>query len=196
MYIPVVPESEATGVLADFYRRHRGSWGFLPDYAQAFSTHPEVAAAWDQLNLAVRDGLERRLYEIATIAAARALRSSYCTAAHTKFLRDVCGDAQAARDITEQPDGSRLSDRDREAYEFAGRIATDAAAVEQRDIDRLHEAGLNDGEIAGIVFTAASRSFFTRVLDGLGARLDAETAGQFSAEELASIVVGRGVAED
>jgi len=37
------------------------------------------------------------------------VRSTYCTAAHSKFLRDVCGDEATRQSITEQPDGAALA---------------------------------------------------------------------------------------
>ena len=76
MFIDTVPEESAADALAEFYREQRRAWGFLPNYAQAFSTRPEVAKAWSLLNRTVRDGMDRRRFEIATIAAARALRST------------------------------------------------------------------------------------------------------------------------
>jgi uncharacterized peroxidase-related enzyme len=195
MFIDAVPESAADGALAEYYRQQRAGWGFLPNYAAAFSTRPDVAQAWNVLNTTIRDGMDRRRFEIATIAAARALRSTYCTAAHSKFLRDVCGDEAAVRSIAEDPSGASLDDQDRAVYEFAARVATDAASVEQADVDRLRALGLSDGDVAEVVFAAAARSFFTRVLDGLGARLDAETAAAFPPELRASMVVGRPAAD-
>lgn len=191
MFIDAVPEEAATGALAEYYRQQRAAWGFLPNYAAAFSTRPDVAAAWNTLNTAVREGMDRRRFELATIAAARALRSTYCTAAHSKFLRDVCGDEAALRAIAEDPDGGRLDARDRAVYELAAKVATDAASVEQADVDRLRATGLSDADVADVVFAAAARSFFTRVLDGLGARLDRQTAEEFPAELRASMMVGR-----
>src|SRR5947209_14095964 len=131
MFIDVVPEAAATGPLADYYRQQRAAWGFLPNYAAAFSTRPDVAQAWNALNAAVRDRMARSRFEIATIAAARALRSTYCTAAHSKFLRDVCGDEATMLSITAEPSGAGLSAQDRAVYEFAGKVAADAASVEQ-----------------------------------------------------------------
>ncbi|HET8588043.1 MAG TPA: peroxidase-related enzyme [Nakamurella sp.] len=192
MFISTVPEADATGDLAEYYRRQRAGWGFLPNYAAAFATRPDVAAAWEKLNLTIRGGMDRRRFEIATIAAARSLRSSYCTAAHSKFLRDVCGDEVAVRSIAERPDGAALSRADRAVYEFAVKVATDAAAIEQADVDRLKEdAGLSDADVADVVFAVAARSFFTRVLDGLGAQLDSQTADEFAPALRAAMIVGR-----
>ncbi len=194
MFITPVSEDEAEGDLAQYYRTQRAAWGFLPNYAAAFSTRPDVAQAWNALNSAIRDGMDRRRFEIATIAAARALRSTYCTAAHSKFLRDVCGDDAAMQAITEHPDGTALHPQDRAVYEFAAKVATDAAAVEAEDVNRLRACGLTDPEIADVVFAASARRFFTAVLDGLGAQLDIQTAETFPAELLNSMIVGRPVA--
>ncbi len=196
MFIETVPEERAEGALAAYYEQQRAAWGFLPNYAAAFSTRPEVAVAWGALNNAVREGMDRRRFEIATIGAARALRSTYCIAAHSAFLRDVCGDEPTMVAIAEDPSGAALSDQDRAVYEFAAQVAQDAAAVEQSDVDRLRDLGLSEGDIADVVFAAAARSFFTRVLDGLGAHLDVETASTFAPEILASMVLGRSPAED
>lgn len=195
MFIDTVPEESATGVLAEFYQQQRSAWGFLPNFAEAFSTRPEVARAWSLLNKTVRDGMDRRRFEIATIGAARALRSTYCTGAHSKFLRDECGDELTVIAIAEDPSGDGLDEQDRAVYKFAGRVAADASSIQQHDVDALRELGLTDVDVADIVFAAAARSFFTRVLDGLGAQLDVQTAETFTPEILASLVVGRPVAD-
>ena len=195
MFIETVPEDAATGELAEYYRKQREAWGFLPNYAGAFSTRPDVARAWNQLNVTVRDGMDRRRFEVATIAAARALRSTYCAAAHSKFLRDVCGDEATMRSIAGEPSGAGLNPQDRAVYEFAAQVATDAASIEQSDIDRLRAVGLSDADIADVTFAAAARSFFTRVLDALGAQLDAQTAETFPPDLRELMIVGRPAAE-
>jgi uncharacterized peroxidase-related enzyme len=195
MFIDTVPEDQAGPDLAEYYRGARVAWGFLPNYAAAFSTRPEVGMAWNALNVTVREGMDRRLFEIATIAAARAMRSTYCTAAHSGFLRDVCGDETTLRTITDHPDGSGLGAADRSVYEFAAKLATAAADIGQDDVDRLRaDGGLSDAQVADVVFAVAARSFFARVLDGLGAQLDVQIAATFDPDALDSIVVGRPVA--
>jgi uncharacterized peroxidase-related enzyme len=196
VFITPVPESESTDELADYYRTQRTAWGFLPNYAGAFSTRPDVAQAWNLLNGTIRDGMDRRRFELATIAAARALRSTYCTAAHSKFLRDVCADEESLRAIAVEPNGAGLGPQDRAVYEFAAMVATDAASIVQADVDRLRDNGLSDADVADVVYAASARSFFTRVLDGLGAQLDQQTADAFPAELLDSMIVGRPVADN
>ena len=195
MFIETVPEAAATGALADYYRQQSSAWGFLPNYAAAFASRPEVAHGWNVLQSSIRNGMDRRRFEIATIAAARALRSTYCTAAHSKFLRDICGDEPTLDLIAADPSGEALDAQDRAVYRFAGKVAADASSISQSDVDKMRAAGLSDPEIADIVYAAAARSFFTRVLDGLGAQLDHQTAAAFAPEMLSSMIVGRPAAE-
>jgi uncharacterized peroxidase-related enzyme len=191
MFIDTVPEDAATGALAEYYGQQRAAWGFLPNYAGAFSTRPEVAQGWNALNTIIRNGMDRRRFELATIAAARALRSTYCAAAHSKFMQDVCGDEATLKLIAEDPTGATLNLEDRLVYEFAVKVATAADSISQEDVDHLRSVGLSDADIADVVFAAAARSFFTRVLDGLGAQLDPQTAQSFPPSILKSMIVGR-----
>lgn len=194
MFITGVAEDAAEGDVAEYYDGQRAMWGFLPNYAGAFSHRPEVGRAWQALNIVIRDGMDRRRYEIATIAAARARRSTYCTAAHSMFLRDVAKDEAALESICDQPDGSGLDEQDRAVYEFATVIAADPAAVEATDTERLRAVGLSDADIADVAFAVGARCFFATVLDGLGAELDAQTAAAFPPAQLDTMIVGRSVA--
>lgn len=195
MLIDHLPEDAADDALAEFYAQQRAAWGFLPNYAPAFSARPAVAEAWTQLARAVSAGMDRRRYEIATIGAARALRSTYCTAAHATFLRDSCDDEATLLALAADPGGGTLGEQDRAVYRFAGRVATDAASVTESDVAALRAVGLSDQEIADIVYVVAARCFFATVLDGLGAQLDAQTAATLAPDVLATLVVGRPVAD-
>src|SRR5919199_104037 len=87
-YISTIPEDEATGAVAALYEGDRQTFGFLPNFTRAYSHRPEVYAGWRALNGAIKAGMDLRRYELATVAAARRLRSSYCTLAHGKVLLD------------------------------------------------------------------------------------------------------------
>ena len=67
------------------------------NYERAFAERPEVFEAWGALNGAIKAGMDLRRYELATLAAARRLRSSYCCLAHGKVLHERF--AEPVRDI-------------------------------------------------------------------------------------------------
>lgn len=195
MFITVPDESTVDGDVADWYARQRTAWGYLPNYALAFATRPDVAEAWNTLNGAVRGHMDRRRYELATIAAARVYRSTYCTVAHSMFLRDDCGDDATMRAVAADPEGASLSATDRAVVNFATRVAEDAASISADDVQNLRDHGLSDSEILDIVFAAAARAFFTKVLDAVGAQPDFQLGEMFEPEIRRQLMVGRPIAD-
>lgn len=195
MFIDVPDESSVSDDVSRFYDRQRTSWGYLPNYALAFATRPDVAETWTALSNAVGKGMERRRFELATIAAARALRSTYCMAAHCKFLRDDVHDETTMQAIADDPTLSALDPTDRSVMEFASLVARDAAAVTEADVQRLRDNGLTDADIADVVFAAAARTFFTKVLDALGVQADFQLGASFDPETRQKITVGRPIAD-
>src|ERR1700710_211737 len=87
-YIATVPEDQATGATAELYATDEETFGYLPNFTRAFSSRPAVYPAWRQRNGAIKSGMDLRRYELATVAAARRLRSSYCMLAHGSVLID------------------------------------------------------------------------------------------------------------
>ena len=85
-FIRTIPVTEASGEVRDMYERTQASLGYVPNYAQAFSLRPAVMAAWSNLLSSIRANLDPRRYELVTLAAARALGSSYCSLAHASAL--------------------------------------------------------------------------------------------------------------
>ena len=85
-FIETVPEADAAGAVHEMYETDRAVFGDLPNLTRAFSLRPEVYGAWRQLNGSIKAGMDLRRYELATLAAARRLRSSYCALAHGSVL--------------------------------------------------------------------------------------------------------------
>src|SRR5262245_1109241 len=104
-FIDTVPPDEASGLLAEHYEADRQSLGSVANFTRAFSLHPEAYAGWKQLNGAIKSGMDLRRYELATLAAARRLRSSYCMLAHGQILAEKFLDADAVRALASDGDG-------------------------------------------------------------------------------------------
>jgi alkylhydroperoxidase family enzyme len=145
--------------------------GDAPNMERAFALRPEVYAAWRQLVTAVKEASDERRYELATLAAARRLRSSYCSLAHGKVLAERFYDFESVPGL---PEG--LDDADRAIMAFAEQVVADATAITQADVDELRAHGLSDGEIVDAVLAATIRCFFSKTLDALGVQPDAEYA--------------------
>jgi uncharacterized peroxidase-related enzyme len=193
-FIETDAADEATGATAELYAAEQEVFGFLPNLVQAFSLRPEVYLAWKQLNGAVKGGMDLRRYELATIAAARVLRSSYCTLAHGSVLIDKGFlEADALRAVVSDHRDAGLEEVEVAVMDVAAKVARDATSVEQDDIDRLRSLGCSDQDILDVVLAAAARCFFSKVLDAVGAEPDAKY-GQLDPALREALTVGRAIA--
>jgi uncharacterized peroxidase-related enzyme len=162
------------------------------NYERAFEARPDVYAAWGELLAAIKANMDLRRYELATLAAAQRLRSSYCSLAHGKALIERFDEPvlQIATDRNE----AGLDDVDLAVMDLAERVVDDATAIDEADLQRLRDLGLSDEEIMDVVLTAAARSFWTKTLDALGVQPDA-SYGELDPELREVLVVGRPIAD-
>lgn len=159
-----------------------------PNMEKAFALRPDVLRAWQGLNEAIKATADFRRHELATLAAARRLRSSYCCLAHGKVLAEQFYDYET---VPRLPEG--LDDADRAVMALAEKVVDDATSITQADVDELRAHGLSDGEVMDVVLAAAARCFFSKTLDALGAEPDAEYAALPAAMRDA-MTVGRPIA--
>jgi uncharacterized peroxidase-related enzyme len=192
-FIETVAEDQATGATAELYASDTQTLGYLPNFTRAFGARPAVYQAWRELNGAVKSSMDLRRYELATLAAARRLRSSYCMLAHGSVLAEKFLDAESLRAVAEDHRAAGLSSTDVAVMDLAEKVAGDATSVERADIDRLRSEGLADEEILDVVLAAAARCFFSKTLDALGVEPDAKFA-QLDQPLRESLTVGRAIA--
>ncbi|WP_416140494.1 carboxymuconolactone decarboxylase family protein [Halomonas sp. HK25] len=171
-FIHTIPPEQADGEVREMYRRQEAHFGYLPNYARAFSHRPEVMASWAALLASIRRHVAPRRFELVTLAAASALGNSYCALAHGKALGQWLDDEIVAA-IAGGREPCGLDAAERELLVFARKVSRDASRVTADDVARLREGGLADDEIFDIVTVVAGRAFFTKVLDGLGVEADA-----------------------
>lgn len=188
-YVETIPESDGQNDVAALYEQERARMGYLANFVRAFSLRPEVYRAWQQLNGAIKARNARR-YELATLAAARRLRSSYCALAHGKVLAEQFFDATVVAGL---PAG--LDEADTAVMQLAEKVVADATSVTAADFERLRALGLDDGDIVDVVLAAAARCFFSKTLDALGVQPDA-FYGELEPALRDSLVVGRPIATD
>jgi alkylhydroperoxidase family enzyme len=161
------------------------------DYERAFADRQEVYAAWLQLNGAIKAGMDLRRYELATLAAARRLRSSYCSLAHGKVLLEQFG--EPVREIALDRRAAGLDEVDVAVMDLAERVVEDAASIGDDDLQRLRDLDLSETEIMDVVLAAAARCFFSKTLDALGVLPDASYTA-LEPELREALVVGRPIA--
>jgi uncharacterized peroxidase-related enzyme len=172
-FIQTVPADDATGPLQELYSDELNRLGYIANYTQAMSLRPEAILAWRQLSGTIRSKMDLRRYELVTIAAASALRCTYCVLAHGAVLREKVLTANQVAAILRDYRQAGLAPEEVAVMAFAEKITREAHRVTPQDIDTLRGHGLSDVEILDIALAASARNFFSRVLDAVGAEPDA-----------------------
>ena len=162
------------------------------NFERAFAERPDVYAAWVQLNGAVKAGMDLRRYELATLAAAQRLRSSYCCLAHGSVLASQFG--EPVRDILLDRRAAGLDEIDVAVMDLTERVVADATSIGDADLRPLRDLGLTQTEIMDVVLAAAARCFFSKALDALGVLPDAGYR-DLEPELREALVVGRPIAD-
>lgn len=193
-FIQTVEPSQATGEVRAMYAREERAWGYVPNYASLFSHRPEIMSLWAALQAGLRKNVDKRRFELVTLSAAHALRNSYCSLAHARQLTEFVSAEQIAA-IVGDGEPEALSPAEVEMVRYARKVAGDAASISAADIARLHAHGFSDAEIFDIAAIASARSFFTGILDALGARPDAPLT-QLPAALRECLTLGREVSSE
>lgn len=175
-FIETIAPADAEGEVRAMYERQQDFWGYVPNYAKAFSHRPEVLARWARLLAEIRRPMDDRRFELVTFAAAHALRHTACSLAHGKALANFVGEdavCALARGERVEP----LTEAEHAIAAFARKVALDAASITAADLDALRAHGLDDAEIFDVAAAAAGRAFFTKLLDALGSEPEATLNG-------------------
>ncbi len=172
-FIRTIPPAEAEGPVREMYQQAQGKLDYVPNWAQAFSLRPGVREGWVALLKSIQANLPARTYELVTLAAARALRSSYCSLAHGRVLAEKILDAPKVTAIAQDARDSPLEPRERAMMAFAEKVALQADRIAAADVEALRGHGYLDEEIFDVAAAAAARCFFSKLLDALGVQADA-----------------------
>jgi uncharacterized peroxidase-related enzyme len=191
-FIETVPVEHASGDVRTMYESNQAVFGYVPNLAKVFSHRPKVNAAWAGLLGSVRSNLDTRRYELITLAAARALRSSYCMLAHGTVLRKQFYSAEQLMAIAADFTVADLAPVDVAIMSFAEHIVRDSASVTAEEVQGLRAHGLTDAEIFDVAAATAVRCFFSKLLDALGAEPDS-TYADLERELQQQLTVGRAI---
>jgi uncharacterized peroxidase-related enzyme len=193
-FVELRSEQGAHDPIEELFAEDRETLGFVANYTRLFARRPEVYRAWEQLRTAIKANLDPRRYELATLAAARRLRSSYCALAHGKVLRDQFYDAATLRGIVADHHHAGLDPVDVAVMDFADQVVVDASSVTAADVAVLRAHGLSDSDILDVALAAAVRCFFSKVVDAMGVEADAAYRTLLEPELQQALTVGRPIA--
>jgi len=164
-------QTEPTGLTARIYAQDIDDLGYVGSHTRVLALNPEAYAAGDALFDAVSSSMDKRRYELVTLAASLGLQSKHCRLAHgAKSLEVIDRDAlvRIARDY----ESAGLSPAEVEMMRFAEKVSTAASSMTDADSQRLRDAGFDDREIVDITLAAAARNYFSRAIQALAIDVD------------------------
>jgi len=192
-YLQTVPGEEAAGEVRAMYDKDLAAQGYVANFTRAFSSRPEVLQGWQALKNAITSGMDPRLYELVTVAAATAIRSSYCSLVHGNILATSYYPAEKVVSIAGDDVGDALDAADAAVVRFARKVAEEAEKITQEDIDELRDLGLSEVDVFNVILAAAARCFFSKVLDATGTLPDADLH-EIPDQLRSALTVGREIA--
>lgn len=193
-FIHTIAPEQATETLKELYDGDQKVFGYPANHTRSLSLRPEAVKAFRGLTQAIKANIDPRRFELATLAAAKALNSSYCMLSHSNFLKRMGAydDEQLAR-IARDYRSAGLADDDVALMAFAEKLTHHADQINQEDIDNLRNQGFADEEIVDIALAAALRNFYSKLIDALGAEPDAAYAA-LDENLRRELVIGRPIA--
>ena len=154
-FIETISAREAVGEVRDMYARQQRHYGFVPHYATVFSHRPHVMKLWSALQSGLRREMDKRRFELVTVAAATAVRSTYCSLAHGRALLAFYS-TKEVQAIVEDTEESPLTAAEKQMMRFARKVASNASAVTEREVADLRSGGFSDAEIFDIAAAATA----------------------------------------
>ncbi len=176
-WIEQVEESDATGPIAETYRKLIRQRGKLANILKVQSLNPAALDAHLDLYMGLmfgRSRLSRAERESIGVAVSAANRCEYCINHHVVALRQHESDVERIETIVSGKDYDDLGARLSPMLGYARKLTTDPAATVESDIQCMREAGLTDEEILDVALITAYFNFVNRLAVGLGVELTAE----------------------
>lgn len=158
----------ATGHVAEMYAGDLQRDGFVFSYTAAMAINPEAHEAFMALMRAITPSIGLRVFELATLGAARGVPSPHCLLAHGRksVLAGLLDAGQLARLASDFNDAD-LSEADVAVLTYSERLSTDPAGMTDADGLALRKVGFSDRQIVDITLAAAVRNYFSRALQAL-----------------------------
>lgn len=91
---------------------------------------------------------------------------------HGAALRAASKDPELAPALVRDWRSASISDRLRAILEYTARLTLEPSKMEEADVVRLRDVGLDDAAILNVCEVASYFAFVNRMADGLGVRLE------------------------
>ncbi|MFM8623263.1 MAG: carboxymuconolactone decarboxylase family protein [Betaproteobacteria bacterium] len=186
-WIKMIALEDAQGALAAAYEKVKTPHGTVDNVMKAHSLRPHTMEGHVTLYRSVLHNPDNTLpfwfLEVVASYVSMLNRCDYSLTHHFANARRLMADPDRAESV-------RLALRDRAPervfqgrelalLRYAGKLTTDVAQMVRADIDALHAAGCDDGQILEVNQVCAYFNYSNRLLNGLGVTTEGDVIGYY-----------------
>lgn len=164
-------EDDAQGDIAVLYERLRTERGRVSNILKVHSLRPQALSHHLDLYLGLLfgpGGLSRVQREMIAVAVSRANGCDYCVSHHREALSRYLRDPGMLDGVCTDYTCIHLATQDRALLDYAVKLTVAPWTVDETDVRRLRDAGLDDADILLANLITAYFNFVNRIALGLG----------------------------
>ncbi|MDH3989052.1 MAG: peroxidase-related enzyme [Gammaproteobacteria bacterium] len=184
-WIKTISYGDATGTLKALYDRIKGPDNNVDNIMLAHSLRPHSMEGHMALYKYVlhhpRNSLPKSYLETIGVYVSLLNKCRYCVDHHYAGLLRLLQNDQRGAEIRAALDAkdpaAAFEGKELAGLQYAEKLTTNAGELASGDIDRLREAGLDDGEILEINQVTAYFAYANRTVLGLGISTDGDIVG-------------------
>ena len=184
-WIKTISYDNATGTLKELYDRIKGPDNNIDNIMLAHSLRPHSMEGHMALYKYVlhhpRNALPKSYLETIGVYVSLLNKCRYCIDHHYAGLLRLLQNDQRGAEIRAALDANdpaaAFDGKELAGLQYAEKLTTNAAELASDDIDRLRDAGLDDGEILEINQVTAYFAYANRTVLGLGISTDGDIVG-------------------
>lgn len=184
-WIRTISPSDATGVLKKIYRRIMGPDEYIDNILTVHSLRPHSLkghmALYKNVLHNTNNSLSKWFLEALGVYVSTLNQCNYCVDHHFEGLKKLLDNDKEAEKMraafeADKPfevfDGHQL-----EAFKYASKLTSFPGMVSKSDIEKLKNAGFDDGEILEINQVVAYFNYANRTVSGLGVNTKGDVLG-------------------
>ncbi len=183
----MIPLEEAQGPLATAYEKVKTPHGTVDNVMKAHSLRPHTMEGHVALYRSVLHNPDNTLpfwfLEVVASYVSMLNRCDYSLSHHFANARRLMADparAEAVRlALLDRAPERVFAGKELELLRYAGKLTTDVAQMVKSDIDALHAAGCDDGQILEVNQVCAYFNYSNRLLNGLGVTTQGDVIGYY-----------------
>ena len=156
--------------------------GMIPNVLKAYAFDIEKLNAFTRMynDLMLADsGISKLEREMIAVVVSSLNRCYYCLVAHGAAVRQLSGDPQLGEQLVMNHRYATLDTRQRAMLDFAAKLTTASAEIEETDRQVLRDQGFSDRDIWDIASVAAFFNMTNRVASASSMQPNSEYHSQF-----------------